>query len=252
MKRFFVVMAAIFFATSVSAARAADTTSVTALVASAMSDAMGEIVPLYERSHPGTKIQVNYGGAVVLESLVEAGSGDAIVIGSSTIETLHSHGKIGTPIPISSFHEAVLVLKGSTKIRGLRDLANPGVRIAMGATNSTLAKFAHSVFEKAAAKYGPDFERKVMANVATTKTSEAQVVAAVKSGSVDAAIGFSADSSDTIEAIPVPPEDDVFTTNLGGVVTGSPHAAAAQAFLDYLHGAEAQGILRKHHFDPAK
>jgi ABC-type molybdate transport system substrate-binding protein len=88
-----------------------------------------------------------------------------------------------------------------------------------------------------------------MANVVITKTSEAQVVAAVKSGAVDAA---SADSSETIVAIPVPPEDDVFTTNLAGVVTGSPHAAAAQAFIDYLHGAEAQGILRKHHFDAAR
>jgi molybdate transport system substrate-binding protein len=252
MKRIFVAAASLLFATSMSAAGAADNTTLTVLSASAVSDAMVEIITLYERSHPGVKIQPTYGGAVVLEALVEAGSGDLILIGASTIEALHSHNKIGTPTPIASFHEAVLVLKGSTKVHGLRDLANPGVRIAMGTANSTLIKFAHGVLEKASAKFGPDFERKVMANVVTTKTSAAQIVAAVKSGAVDAAIGFSADSSDTVEAIPVPAEDDVFTTDLAGVVTGSQHAAAAQAFVDFMHGPEAQAIFRKHHFDAAR
>jgi molybdate transport system substrate-binding protein len=249
MKRIIAVVAAVLFATSISAAGAADNVTLAALSASAASDAMNEIIALYERSHPGVKIQPTYGGAVILAALVESGSGDLILIGTSTIEALHSHNKIGTPTPIASLHEAVLVLKGSTKVRGLRDLANPGVHLAMGTANSTLIKYAHGVLEKASAKFGPDFERKVMANVVTTKTSGAQIVAAVKSGAVDAAIGFSVDSSDAIEAIPIPAEDDVFTTNLAAVVTGSSHEAVAQAFIDFMHGAEAQAIFRKHHFD---
>jgi len=240
------------FLASISRAGAAESNTIAALVASALGDAMGEIVPLYERSHPGVKIEPTYGGAVILEALVESGSGDMILIGTSTLDKLHSRGKIGASMPITAFHEVILVPKGSTKVRGLRDLAKPGVRIAAGTTNSTLIKYMHEVLEKASAKFGPDFERNVMANVVTAKTSEEKIVEALKTGAADAALGFSSDLSDTIEVIPLPAEDDVFTTNFGGVITGAPHAAAAQAFMDYLHGAEAQAIFHKHHFDPAK
>jgi molybdate transport system substrate-binding protein len=246
------VMTSLFLAASICAPASAESSTVAALLASAVADAMAEIVPLYERSHPGVKIQVTYAGANALEALVESGSGDMLLIGSSTMDPLHSRGKVGTPVPTGGFHEVVLVLKGSTKVRSLHDLAKPGVRIVMGTNNSPIFKYSQQVLEKAAAKFGPNFERAVMANVVTTKTSEAKIVEALKTGAADAAIGFSSDSSDSIEAIPMPAEDDVFTTNLAAVVTGSQHAAAAQAFVDYLHGAEAQAIFRKHHFDAAK
>lgn len=245
-------MTSLLFAASISAPASAESSTIAALLASAVSDTMAEIVPLYERSHPDVKIQATYAGANALEALVESGSGDMLLIGSSTMDPLHGRGKVGTPVLVGSFHEAVLVPKGSTKVRSLRDLAKPGVRIAMGTNHSPIFRYSQQVLQKAAAKFGPTFERAVMANVVTSKTSEAKIVEAVKTGAVDAAIGFSSESSDSVETISIPAEDDVFTTNMAAVVTGSQHAAAAQAFIDYLHGAEAQAIFRKHHFDPAK
>ena len=88
-----------------------------------------------------------------------------------------------------------------------------------------------------------------MANVTTTKTSSAEIALAVKNGLVDAAIGFTSDESEAVDAIAVPAEDDVVTVSRAAVVTGAPHAAAAQAFLDYLRGPEAQAIFHKHHLD---
>jgi molybdate transport system substrate-binding protein len=245
-------MTSLLLAASVSAPASAESGTIAALLASAVAETMADIIPLYERTHPGIKIQATYGGATTIDALVESGSGDMLLIGSSTMDPLHSRGKVGTPVQVGSFHEVVLVLKGSTKVHTLRDLAKPGVRIAMGTINSPIFKYSQEVLEKGAAKFGSTFKGAVMANVVTTKTSEAKIVEAVKTGAVDAAIGFSSDSSDAIEAISLPAEDDVFTTNLAAVVTGSAHAAAAQAFIDYLHGAEAQAIFRKHHFDAAK
>jgi len=249
----FAAMASLLVAASLPAAGIAEPTAVNALIASTAGAAMAEIIPLYERSHPGARIQATYGGAQVLAAQIESGGDvDLIMVGGSTIVPLHGEGKVGTPVAIFSFHEAVLVAKGSTKVRGLRDLANPGVRIVLGTATSPHGKYAHAVLEKASAKFGADFERKVMANVVTTKTAAAQIPVAVKNGVADAAIGFTSDVSDAIDALPVPAEDDVFTTIQAAVVSAAPHAAAAQGFIDYLRSTEAQAIFRKHHFDQSK
>jgi len=250
MKRRLATFAALAFVLSISAAQAAEPTVIAGLFASTANDAMAEVIPLYERSHPNARIQATYAGGQVLAAQVESGANvDLILVGASTIMPLRGKGKVGAPVGIMAYREAVLVPKGSTKVRGLRDLANPGIRVALGTADSPHGKYAHTVLEKAGAKFGPDFERKVMANVVTTKTGASQIPPAVKSGVADAAIGFTSDESDAIVAIPVPAEDDVFTTLLAAVVAGTPHAAPAQDFIDYLRGPEAQAIFHKHHFD---
>ncbi|HTW86304.1 MAG TPA: molybdate ABC transporter substrate-binding protein [Candidatus Sulfotelmatobacter sp.] len=226
-------------------------TDVVALIAAVAHPAMNDIIPAFERSHPGVKIQASYGGAQVLVAQVQAGAPvDLIMVGETALSPIAS--KIGSPVGVLGYHEVVLVPKGSKKIHGLRDLADPGVRVAFGVANSPPATYAHEVLAKASKGYGSDFERKVMANVATTKPSSAEIAAAVKNGLADAAIGFSSDVTDELEAIPVPAEDDVFTVSRGAVVNGAAHAAAAQAFLDYLRGSEAQALIRKHHLDPPR
>ncbi|MGD1068468.1 MAG: extracellular solute-binding protein [Vulcanimicrobiaceae bacterium] len=202
------------FAVAGATAPAAADTDVVALIAAVAHGAMTEIVPLYERSHPGTKIDVSYGGAQVLVAEVQAGAPvDLIMVGETALTPIAS--KISAPVGILAYHEVVLVPKGSKKIHA----------------------------------YGADFERKVEANVATTKPSSAEIAAAVKNGLADAAIGFSSDVTDDLEAIPVPAEDDVFTVSRAAVVNGAAHAAAAQDFLTFLRGSEAQAIFRKHHLD---
>jgi molybdate transport system substrate-binding protein len=236
------------FAVAGATAPAAADTDVVALIAAVAHGAMTEIVPLYERSHPGTKIDVSYGGAQVLVAEVQAGAPvDLIMVGETALTPIAS--KISAPVGILAYHEVVLVPKGSKKIHGLRDLADPGVRVALGTANSPPATYAHEVLTKASKAYGADFERKVEANVATTKPSSAEIAAAVKNGLADAAIGFSSDVTDDLEAIPVPADDDVFTVSRAAVVNGAAHAAAAQDFLTFLRGSEAQAIFRKHHLD---
>jgi molybdate transport system substrate-binding protein len=247
------IIAGLLLATSVSGAQAAEPTTVSALFVTAVTASMAEIIPLYERSHPNVRIQPIYGGPVVLAAQVASGTNvDLIMIPQITLMPLRAQGKVGVPVAIYSFRMAVLVPKGSTKVRSLRDLANPGVRVALGTDTSTIGKYAHEIFEKASAQFGADFGRKVMANVIITRTSEEPLVAVIKSRDADAAIGFTSDVSDTIDEVAIPAEDEVYTTNEAAVVSGAPNAAAAQAFIDYLRGAEAQAILRKHHIDPPR
>jgi molybdate transport system substrate-binding protein len=228
-------------------ARAAEKTAVVALVASAASKAMAEIIPLYEKSHPDVTIQPQFAGAQVLRAQVDSGAGDVIVVGSSSIGILG--GKVENAVSLFKYHEVVEVPKGSSKVHGLKDLATKGVRIVLGTADSPHGGYARSVIEKAGKSYGAAFAPAVLANVVTTKTASQGVPQAVLAGSVDAGIGFSSDEYPGLTLINVPAEFDVVTTTQGAVVKSSPHQSAAKDFVSFLSGSEAQAIFRKHHFD---
>jgi molybdate transport system substrate-binding protein len=226
----------------------ADDKAVIALVASTAGNAMKEIVPLFERSHPGMKIEPTYGGAQVLKAQVDAGAPiDLIVVGSSTMNAIAA--KVDTPTVLFSYHEAVLVPKTGAKVHSLKDLGNKGVRLALPTAESPPGAYLHAMLHKASADYGADFEQRVIANATTRKTSAAGIPPTVTSGLVDAAVGFSSDASESILVIAVPPAYDVITKSECAVLKGAPHADAAKAFSEYLRSSEAQQIFRKHHFD---
>jgi molybdate transport system substrate-binding protein len=230
-----------------SAAQAADT--VTVLCASASTDAMHELVPLFERSHPGVTIQPLFGGPQVLAAQIEADGSvaDVLLVGETTTKALAA--KLGGPIPIFRYGEAVLVPRNSTKVRELRDLARSGVRVALGITGSPFRGYADTVLSRASADYGKTFAADVDKNVTLTRTSDAALRLAVANGLVDAAIGFTSDAGGGVDAIRIPAQFDVVTTTYATPLKAAPHAAIAKDFVAYLAGPEAQAIFRKHHLD---
>lgn len=228
-------------------AKAADKTVVIALVASAAAKPMNEIIAAYEKAHPDVTVQPLYAGAQVLRAQVESGAGDVIVVGNSTITALSA--KLEEPSAVFKYHEVVEVPKGSSKVHGLKDLANKGVRIVLGTADSPHGTYARTVLEKAGKSYGSGFDAAVLANVVATKTAAAAIPQAVLAGSADAAIGFSSDEYPGLTLIPVPSAFDVVTTTRGAAVKSSAHLGAAKEFVSFLTGGEAQAIFRKHHFD---
>lgn len=228
-------------------APAAEKTVIVALVASAASKAMADLIPLYEKAHPDVTIVPQFAGAQVLRAQVESGAGDVIVVGSSSITLLG--GKVENAVAVFKYHEVVEVPKGSSKVHGLKDLANKGIRIVLGTADSPHGGYARSVIEKAGKSYGAAFAPAVLANVLTVKSASQGVPLAVLTGSVDAGIGFSSDEYPGLTLINVPAEFDVVTTTEGAVVKSTPHESAAKSFVSFLAGSDAQAVFRKHHFD---
>jgi len=228
-------------------AGAADT--VTVLCASTSTAAMHEIVPLFTKAHPGVIIQPLFGGPQVLAAQIEADASvaDVLVVGESTTKALAA--KLGDPVPIFRYGEAVLVPQTSSKVHTLRDLANKGVRIALGVTGSPFRGYADTVIARAGADYGASFAKEVYDNVTLTRTSDAALGLAVEHGLVDAAIGFTSDVGEGVVGIRVPQQFDVVTTTYAAPLKAAPHAAIAKDFVAFLAGPEAQAIFRKHHFD---
>jgi molybdate transport system substrate-binding protein len=252
-----VKFAALLFAASLAAgsiapvaALAADKTTIAVLVASVAKTPIEEIIPLFEKAHPNVSVQAVYGGGNVMAGQVAAGSGDVIFSNNQSMSAVM--GKLGTLVPLFRVHEAVIVPKGSTKVKSLRDLANPGVRIGMVVANAPAGIYSRGVLKAASAQYGAEFDTKALANIALSKTSDGQIVEMIAAGNLDAAIGHPTDASDKIEVIAIPPAFDIPASEAvasAAPIKSSAHGAEANEFIAFLSSKEAQAIFVKHHYD---
>jgi len=232
------------------ATSAADKTVLVVLVSSLARVPLEEIIPLYEKTHPSVSIQATFAGGSVLASQVAAGGADMFLSNNQSLATVSA--KLNAPVALFRIHEAVIVPKGSTKVKTLRDLATPGVRVGMVTANSAAGTYARSVLKQAASAYGADFESKVLANVVAAKTSDGAIVDLIASSSIDAAIGHPTDAGSKIEAIAIPTAFDIpagEATASAASLKSSTHLSETNEFIAYLAGKDAQAVFSKHHFD---
>jgi len=219
------------------------------LVVSVFQRAIQEIVPLYERTHPGVHVQPTYAGAVALRGAVASdnAAGDMILIGATSLPFMA--GKIGPAVEICHYQQAILVLRTGSKVHDLKDFANPGVRLAGPTKTSPASAYMHEVLSKASAEYGADFEKKVMANMVVSRPSSGEVRGVVETGSVDAGLDYTSDVSEKVTTIAIPDRFNVVTVGKGALINSGEHAAAAKDLLEFLQSPQAKAVFHKYHMD---
>jgi len=230
---------------------AADTT-VQAEVASSVTTAFAQLATVYEKHHPGVKIAAKYLGGQVIQGDVEADNPiDVVVVGKSQTDKLTDH--IGPPVAILTNREVVLIPKGSTKVKRLADLANPGIKVALGNTDSAVGSLARGVLKKAVLDpaYGSDFAAKVRANTTFEGTSGAEVVDAVATGKVDAAIAFVSDVDPAkFTGVTIPPAINVDSIYYAFVPKAAKNATLGADVAKLLAGPQGLAILHSYRFLP--
>jgi molybdate transport system substrate-binding protein len=250
--KLFVLAAACLFvvgSASVRVSAADEKNTVNLLVVSVFERAIKEIIPVYERAHPGVHIQPTYAGAVALRGAVASDNapGDMILIGATSLPFMA--GKIGPAVEICHYRQAILVLRTGSKVHELKDFANPGMRLAGPTKTSAAFAYMHEVLSKASAEYGADFEKKVMANMLVSRPSSGEVLSVVETGSVDAGIDYTSDVSEKVTTIAIPDRFNVVTTGEGALIKSGEHAAAAKDLLEFLQLPQAKAIFHKNHLD---
>jgi MFS transporter, OFA family, oxalate/formate antiporter len=231
-------------------ASAAET--VTAEVASSVTAPFEQFVKIYEKKHPGTTVSAKYLGGQVIQGDVESDNPiDVVIVGKNQTDKLSSH--INPPVAILTNREVILVPKGSTKVKSLKDLANPGVRVGLGNADSAVGTLARGVLKKAALDpaYGADFPQKVRANTTFEGTSGVEVVNAVSSGKVDAAIAFVSDVDPSkFSGVKIPDNLNVDSVYYVFVPKGSKNAAAGNEILKLVTSKQGEAILHSYRFLP--
>jgi molybdate transport system substrate-binding protein len=230
----------------------AESGQVVALVASNAQGAFTELIKQFEVKHKGVKVNVQYlGGSTIAKMVDEQQPADVLLVGDSAISK--ETQLIETPTPVLKNKEMILVPKGNpAKIRTLKDLANPGVKLAMGTPTSAVGKLASQLIQNAAGDYGFEFVQNIRKNIVVQEEKGSDFVAAI-GNKANAAITFASDvNAAKFDAIPIDDKYNVVSTYVMTVPKNAKNAALGKDFVAMVAGPQGQATLRKFHYMSAK
>jgi len=198
----------------------------------------------------GVRIHFQYGPSQTLVAQAEVSrTGDLLLPGDDTFMVLaQQKGLIEESVPLARMRPIVAVPQGNPlHLRGLDDLLQPNVRLAIPAPE---AAAAGRLVQEALQKSG-DWER-VQAHTAVVKGTVSEVANDLLVGSADA--GFIWDVQlvqyPNLEAVPIMQLDGTWATVSVGVLNSSPDPSAARRFMRYL-AAKDQSLrfFQEHGFE---
>ena len=223
-------------------------TALVALVASNAKGAFTEIIKEFQSKHPGVTVKADYLGGTDIGNKVDAQDVvDVILVGSGTTDK--EVNLLGSPTPVLRNREIILVPKNNpANVKTLKDLATPGVKLAIGTSGSAVGKLASQVIQNAAAAFGFDFVKGVRDNIKVQADKGSDVVAAV-GGAANAAIAFESDRDDAkYTTIPIEEKFNVISTYNMAVPKNAKNPALAKDLVDLVAGPSGQAILRKFNY----
>jgi len=208
------------------------------------------------REHPGApKITFSLGASGILQKQIEEGAPVDLFISAAPAQmnALEEKNLLvgGTRRDIAGNRLVLVVPAGSRAVKNVEDLKRPEVRtIAIGETRAVPA-----------GQYAAEALRNLgLFDALQSKFVYAQNVRAVLTyvagGDADAGFVYETDAKSTDKvtiAVPMPAGSYTPVVYPAAVIRGSPNAAGAKQFLEFLTSAEARTILEKYGFTvPAK
>lgn len=193
---------------------------------------MEKIKEQFEKEHSIQLTMVYAGSGQLLAQLAKSGKGDVFIVGSKpTYDAAVEKGLAGKGVPVSHHTPVIITAKDNPKkISGLKDLAQDGLRLALGDEKANaIGKTSVKMFEKAAVS---DYEKNVVVKTATVN----ELYQAIKSGSADACIVTkdSAFGKDDLALIEIEPEFLIDQIITAGSLTISNNPDKADAFVHFL------------------
>lgn len=229
--------------TSGDATRQKRTTTLTVLAAASLTNAFDELQTAYAKDHPGVRLRFSFAGSQELAAQVRSGA-PADVIATADEKTMSGLAQdVVSPKPFVTNRLAIVVGKGNPKhVTKLADLAHPGVTVVLAGPTVPAGRYAHQVLARARVTVHPKSE----------PTDVRQVLTPVRLGEADAGIVYVTDIKDAggpdVQAVPIPPKQNLVATYPVATMKDSMHQAAAKAFAAWLRTKPATDILAKHGF----
>jgi len=221
--------------------------TVVVFAATSLTDAFDKIGAQFEKAHPGVTVKFNYNGSSSLATSITQGA-PADVFASAApanMETVTKAGDAsGTPQTFTSNTGEIMVESGNPqKIKSVKDLANPKVKVVVCAPAVPCGAVAQAIFKNAGVTVKPVSEEQNVGGVVTK----------VSLGEADAGIVYVTDvkaNESKAEGVPIPADQNDVTEYPIVEVKGAPNATAAKAFISYVLGPDGQQVLASFGFMP--
>jgi molybdate transport system substrate-binding protein len=233
--------------------------TLTALAASSLTDAFGEIGNTFEERNQSVEVKQTFGASSDLLAQIEQGA-PADVFASAAeeeMDTADEEGLVsGMPRVFVKNREVIMVPKDNpANINGLEDVARPDVKLVLAAEDVPAADYAVEILGKANKEYGPGFERDVLSNVVSREADVRAAVNRVVVGDGDATFGYASDYTpdirDRVKVIKIPPDLNIIATYPIAALKGAEDPELARKWVDLVASEEGQEVLEKWNFEPA-
>lgn len=162
---------------------------------------------------------------------------------------LYDEGLVEKPVVFAANRLVIAIPAGSSQVRSLRDLAKPGVRIAVAAKSAPAGVYAENML----AALDAPLRKAIGANIRSTEPDVHGVVGKLSEGAVDAALVYMTDvrgADGRLEAVRLPsrlPQQAVYAA---AVVNGGAQPTAARVFVKGLLGVDGRRALAAAGFLP--
>ena len=238
--------------------------------------AMAPLVHAFERLHPRYRgrlywetippgllqRQMQAGGTITVGNMTWTAPPDVYMAGLGRVRAMVKGGALAAPVvPFVTNDLTIMVPRGNpAHLRGLADLARPGVRLAM--PNPAFEGIAKRI-EKALVKAdGPPLLKAVyttkVADGSTTLTHihHRQTPLWIMQGKVQGGVTWQSEArfqemaGHPIGHVDIPAAHNVTAIYAGARVAHPVHPEAARAWLDFIHSSRALAIFKRYGFKP--
>ncbi|MGH8869452.1 MAG: molybdate ABC transporter substrate-binding protein [Actinomycetes bacterium] len=218
---------------------------ITVFAASSLTEAFTRMGRDFERENPGTTVRFSFGGSSTLaQQIIEGAPVDVFAAADpATMNDVQEAEQAGEPTVFARNRLQIAVPAGNPgDVRGLRDLADPSLAVALCAPEVPCGSAAQRAFDSAGVEPAAD----------TLEQDVKAVLSKVEMDEVDAGLVYHTDvlaSGKGVQGIVFPEAADAINDYPVVTLTNAPNVVAGRAFVDYVRSPEGQSTLVRAGFE---
>ena len=205
----------------------------------------------YGRAFEGAAVRLSFAGSDELAAQIRRGVRPDVYAAADTKlpDQLAEEGLVETPVTFATNRLVIAVPRDSTVMQ-LEDLAEPGVKLAIGSESVPVGAYTREVLGRAPDEVAAMIET----NVRSEEPDVKGIVGKLTQGAVDAGFVYRTDvgaAAGDLRAISLPAGLDPAVAYAAGVVEGPGEGEAARAFVEGLRSGACSRALARAGFGPA-
>lgn len=228
------------------------TPTLSIFAAASLTEPFQGLAKAFEEKNRPIRVQLNFAGSQILRFQIAQGA-PADVFASANADHLNSlltAQKLNTPQEFAGNRLAIIVPKGAgSPVSSPATLAKAR-RLVLGTEASPIGQYSRQYLRRADRRFGKDFYKRVLAQVASLETNVRQILTRVELGAADAGMVYETDAlrSNKIKIIPIPIPTNVVARYSLATVTRTKSPKWAQRWQRFVLSDMGQQILVRHGF----